>query len=85
VAGGLAGKLQPWLSAAPVGELDLLSSAIASLELRYHPDTRWLPGPNRGAPRATNFYNAIRAPASPPPLTELNWDTLAPKKVQIFL
>jgi hypothetical protein len=35
-----------------------------------------------GAPRATDFYNAIHAPASPspPPLIELNWDSLAPKK-----
>jgi hypothetical protein len=30
---GLNDNLQPWLSMAVTGELDLLSSAIASLEL----------------------------------------------------
>jgi hypothetical protein len=74
----------PYLHVA-VGELKLLTAAITSLELWDQPDDRSLPGFFRGAPRATDFYNCIRAPASPPPLMpKLNSDSPRPKKVQIF-
>lgn len=80
-----ADTLQSRLSTAARAELALLDTALTTVNLQPHQDERRLQRSRSPVPRARDFYTALRTPpASSPPLGEVNWDCLAPKKVKVF-
>ncbi|KAF8779507.1 hypothetical protein HU200_002560 [Digitaria exilis] len=84
-AGGLTRSgLQPRLTTAAGAELELLRGALEAVQLQPFADVRWVSGGPSTAVRATDFYNALRTPIGGPPMAEVNWNCLAPKKVQVF-
>lgn len=84
-AGGLSDKaLQPRLSAAARSELSLLQEALGAVQLSPSPDIRWVRGGPSTVVRTSDFYNALRTPIGGPPMDDVNWCCLAPKKVKVF-
>jgi hypothetical protein len=62
----------------------LLDDALATVALQPHPDERWLQGHRSTKVGAGDLYAALRTPVTTPPLSEMNWDCFAPKKVKVF-
>ncbi|CAL5015844.1 unnamed protein product [Urochloa decumbens] len=84
-AGGLHDNdLQPRLTAAATADLGLLSDALTAVALQPRPDERWLQGLQSNKVRADDLYAALRTPIGGPALSDINWDSFAPKKVQVF-
>ncbi|CAL4979103.1 unnamed protein product [Urochloa decumbens] len=76
--------LQPRLTTAARADLALLDDALAAVSLQQVPDERWLQGNRSNTVRAADLYAALRTPIGGPPLSEMNWDCFAPKKVKVF-
>ncbi|CAL4888861.1 unnamed protein product [Urochloa decumbens] len=84
-SGGLQGNdLQPRLTAAATADLGLLGDALAEVALRPESDERWLQGHRSNKVRAGDLYAVLWAPIGGPPLSDINWDSFAPKKVKVF-
>ncbi|KAK8458202.1 hypothetical protein SEVIR_3G332751v4 [Setaria viridis] len=76
-------NLQAHLSSAARADIELLDGAIAAVSLTQRLDGRWLRGASSNSARAGNFA-LLHTPVGGPPMSDINWDCYAPKKVEIF-
>lgn len=84
-AGGLTPDfLQPRVSSSARHVLALLEHALGDVTLSNLLDGRWMAS-SSPAICTLAIYAALQGRVSGPPMSELNWEGFAPKKVKVFL